>query len=189
MFYHVDEASPVWQMIEPFTLRGYDFPGLALSLDGAQHGLAQSLRVIAVTLAGLSVALSTSPERLLVALAQLRMPRIVCFTTVTALRFLPVAFSEWSTARRARAQRGYRVRAWRVWRYPAAFSSEVALFLPVLVSALRRADTLATAVASRGFDPSVRRTQHAPLSDADRRLLVAIAAASGVLLAVDLWLR
>jgi energy-coupling factor transport system permease protein len=102
---------------------------------------------------GLTVCLSTSPERLLAALIRLRVPTAVAFMTLAAMRFLPVMLDEWATVRRARWLRGYSgalgVRG---------LSAEVALLVPVLASALRRATALSASVTSRGFSPTAQRT-------------------------------
>lgn len=145
----------------------WNFPGIRLYREGAAYGLTQSLRMLSVTLLGLAVCLSTSPERLLAALVRWRAPVAVAFIAVTALRFLPTLLGEWATVRTARRLRGYRF----PWNRPAgwfvavprAMLAELNLLLPVLSGALRRAETLAASVGSRGFDPAAARTFYPPL--------------------------
>lgn len=174
LFYAELPRTVLVRLIPPFEWRGRSWPGLSLSREGALYGLAQSLRLLAVMLAGLTVCLSTSPERLLAALARLRVPVAVGFTTVTALRFLPLLVDELATVRRAMRLRGYRAKK-KLGR--GALRSEIAAFYPVLAAGLRRATTLAASVASRGFDPLGRRTYYPPLRmrHAERLLLVALA--------------
>ena len=165
---------PEWQVGD------WTFPGVRLYREGAVHGLAQSLRTLSVMLLGLAVCLSTSPERLLAALVRCRVPVAVAFIAVTALRFLPTLLGEWAMVRAARRLRGYRF----PWKRPlqwffavprAIFSAAGGLF-PVLSGALRRAETLAASVSSRGFDPAARRTHYPPLRmrPAERMLLAGL---------------
>ncbi len=133
---------------------------LALYREGLAHGLVQSLRLIAMTLGGLALSLSTPPDRLFAALQALRVPFGVAFLAVTALRFVPEVGREWLTVREARAARGRPL--WR--RGPWAWiSEEVALLRPVVARSLRRARALAESLDVRGFDPLISRTHYRPL--------------------------
>lgn len=154
LFYAELPRTVLVRLIPPFEWNGRTWSGLSLSREGALYGLEQSLRLLAVMMAGLIVCLSTSPERLLAALGRLRVPVAIGFTTVTALRFLPLLADELSTVRRARRLRGYGQH--RAARF--SLRGERSLFYPVLAAGLRRATTLAASVASRGFDPLGRRT-------------------------------
>lgn len=159
LFYARQPRTPWFTILEPHTLTGWDLPALAFYREGAVYGLAQSLRVLAVMLCGLAVCLSTSPERLLAALVWFRVPLSIGFTTVTALRSLPLLVDELLTVRQARRMRGYRAS----WRSRGVLRQELALLVPVLAGALRRAAALATSVTSRGFDPRAGRTTYPPL--------------------------
>jgi len=91
---------------------------------------------------------------------------------------LPLLIAEYGVARQARWLRGGRASSFPArigWARPRA---ELALLVPVLAGALRRATTLATSVAARGFDPAATRTFYPPLqlSFGER---VAIAALAG----------
>jgi energy-coupling factor transport system permease protein len=121
--------------------------------------------MVAVMLAGLTTCLTTSPERLLAALAWLRVPSAISFMTVAALRFLPTFIDEWATVRRSRQLRGYRARLWHVGSGAfASWGSEIAVLVPVVAAALRRAGTLATAITARGFDATRPRTIYPKIS-------------------------
>jgi energy-coupling factor transport system permease protein len=165
MFYPADaDTPPLVSLIRPFAIGPVDFPGVQLHWQGALYGLVQSLRMNAMLLAGLSVCLSTGPERLLAALIWLRVPAAVGFMAVAALRFLPTMIDQWTTVRRSCQLRGYRPRlaglgrrAWRSWKI------EAALLVPVVAAALRRAGILATSLTARGFDATMPRTMYPPL--------------------------
>ncbi len=151
IFYGGVPRTRLFTLLPPFDLLGWQLSGIHFYREGALYGLAQSLRWLSLSMAGLSVCLSTSPERLLSALVTLGAPAGLAFIATTALRFLPTMLDEWATVRRARWLRGDRGR-WR--RLP----TEISLFPTVLSSALRRAATLATSVSSRGFSPTAERT-------------------------------
>ncbi len=128
--------------------------------EGAVHGVVQSLRFVAVTLAGIAVAVSTPVDRLLAALLRARVPFGMGFLAVTALRFVPEGTREALVVRRARARRGRPIAR----RAPLAWiREELALIRPVVARALRRAGTLAEALDARGFDATAPRTVRRPL--------------------------
>lgn len=128
--------------------------------EGIGHGLVQSLRLVAVTGAGLAVAATTPLDRLLSAMLRLRVPFPVAFLAVMSLRFLPEVGREVLTVRRARARRG---RA--VWtRSPLAWLRlELALMRPIVARAVRRARSIAESLDIRGFDADSPRAVHRPL--------------------------
>ena len=135
-------------------------PYLAIAREGVVHGLVQSLRFVALTGAGIAVALSTSPERLVAALLALRVPFGVALMGATALRFVPLVGAELLAVRQARARRGRPIWA----RSPTAWLAlEVALLRPVVARALRRARALAESLETRGFHPTAPRAVREPL--------------------------
>lgn len=133
---------------------------LVLWREGVFWGLVQSLRFVALTVAGLAVATSTPPDRLHLALRQLRVPFGLSFLAVTALRFVPEVARSWQVVRRARARRGRPVWQRTPW---AWLQLEVSLLRPVVATTLRRARALAETLDARGFDPIAARTPRRPL--------------------------
>jgi len=181
MFFAGEPRTPIVTLVSPVRIGWFEFPGVRLYREGASYGLLQSSRMIAMMLAGLTVCLSTSPERLLTALAWLRVPAAVSFMAVAALRFLPTIANEWATVRGSCRLRGYRPRllsvgrgAWKSWRM------EAALLVPVIVASLRRAERLATSLTARGFDATQPRTIYpaVAMSELDVAILVLLAALS-----------
>lgn len=155
LFYAGAPRTVLFTLVAPADVLGWRWPGLTVYREGVWHGLAQSLRMLAVTLAGLAVCLSTSPERLLAALLRLRVPVALGFMAVAAIRFLPTLIAEWGQVRQARRMRGAGGNL--------SIANHAAVLRPVLASALRRATSLATSVSSRGFDPAAPRTFYPPL--------------------------
>jgi energy-coupling factor transport system permease protein len=157
IFYDYLPRTPLWEIVPAVTLGPYEFPGVIVYREGAIYGLGQSMRFLAVTLAGLTTYLSTSPERLLAVLGRLRVPSSISFLTVTSLRMLPQVLDDFRSLRQARAMRGYRVSTivWHrgVW-------DDMKLIGPLMAASVRRASNLAVAVSSRGFDPCAPRTYY-----------------------------
>jgi energy-coupling factor transport system ATP-binding protein len=144
---------------------------IALWWEGLTWGAVQSARFVAVSSAGLALAATFSPDRLLTALRRLRIPGGVSFLAVTALRFVPVVAREWGVVRSARARRGRALGR----RGPVSWvRTEVWMLRPLVVRALRRARVLAETLDSRGFEPSVDRGRAEALSLLDRLVVVGV---------------
>lgn len=146
---------------------------LMLTREGVLHGLAQSLRFIAVFSGGLWVSLSTPVDRLLAALQTLRLPHGLLLMGVTVVRFVPVVGAEWSAVREARAARGrplFRLGPWG-W-----LNAEVAMLRPVVARCLRRARTLAESLETRGFHAAATQGSRLPPWPVPERLLAALIA-------------
>jgi len=123
--------------------------------EGLNHGLVQSLRFIGISLAGIALAISTPPDKLLSAMQKFGIPSGLCFLTVTALRFVPTVGNELLAVRAARRHRsGGRINR-RPW---VVLATELGLLMPVLARSLRRARSLAESMHIRGFDPQAVRT-------------------------------
>lgn len=133
---------------------------LTLWREGVQYGLVQSLRVVAVGLAGVALSISTPPDRLYAALLKLRLPFGLALMAGTALRFVPEVADSWRVVRRARARRGRPAHHRAPW---AWLRLEISLLGPLVARALRRAWTLGESLDSRGFDPVAPRATRRPL--------------------------
>ncbi len=164
MFYAGEPRTAIVTLLPEGSIGGLHFPGLRLYREGFFYGLVQSLRMIAVMLAGLSVCLSTSSERLLAALTWTGVPEAIGFMSVAALRFLPTMIDQWSTVRRSCRLRGFRPQYFGVRNLLRTLRVELMLLVPVVASALRRASTLATSITVRGFDATRPRTLYPPLA-------------------------
>ena len=133
--------------------------GLALYREGFAYGLTQGLRVVLAASAGLALAFSTDPGRLLGGLAFFRVPYGLAFMSVTALRFAPLLAQEATVAWRAARLRGFS--PWHSGPL-TGFGVTLGLMRPVLASCVRRATTLSASITSRGFDPALARGASAP---------------------------
>lgn len=135
--------SPEFPIIGPFT------GGIFLYREGVAYGAIQGMRSATMLCMGLFVCWSSDPRTLLQAFVAWKMPPMASFMTVTALRFLPVLAAEsvevMTAARLRKKAAGEPLRelAWIVFLPRMVY--------PLLARSLRRAQTLALSVMSRGF--------------------------------------
>ena len=156
---------------------------ISLWWEGLTWGAVQSARFIAVSCAGLALAVTFSPDRMLGALRRLGVSGALAFLAVTALRFVPVVATEWGTVRAARARRGRAIAR----RGPVAWlRTEVLMLRPLVMRALRRARVLAETLDSRGFDPNVSRRAPEPLSAVDWGVAVSTSLVVGTVCGLQL---
>lgn len=177
VFYRGPHGPPLLTIIPAFDVLGKRFPGWYFHGEGASYGAGQSLRFAANLLAGSSVALSTSPERLMSAMVALRIPNSLSFMCAAALRSLPITLEEWAALRQAYRLRAGTPRAERSFRPAIRLHEELRLLEPLLANTLRRAAALALAVRARGFDVAQARTNFPALvmNRGERAALFAIA--------------
>jgi len=128
--------------------------------EGAVYGLVQSLRVVAVGLAGVALAIRTPPDRMFAGLLRLRVPFGLALMASAAFRFLPELSESWSVVRQARRRRGRPAHHRTPWRW---LQLEVSLLRPLVARAIRRAWCLGESLDSRGFDPVAPRAVRKPL--------------------------
>ena len=132
--------------------------GITVTSGSALAGLAIGLRVVAVGLPGVVLLATTDPTDLADALAQvLRLPSRFVLAALAALRLFGVLAQEWEDLTLARRARGLGEEG-PIGRARELFGRVFAL----LVLAVRRGTTLATAMEARGFGVSAVRTWARP---------------------------
>ena len=129
--------------------------------EGVVYGLVQSMRMVAVGLAGIALAIRTPPDRLFAGLLRLRLPFGLALMAGAAFRFLPELAASWTVVRQARARRGRPAHHRNPW---AWLRLEVSLLRPLVARAIRRAWCLGESLDSRGFDPVAPRAVRNPLT-------------------------
>lgn len=175
-------ARPLWSW-GPFTA----------TIEGLLIGLALAERGVAIAAYSLLLVLSTDPEDLVRSLTQqARLPARLAYPALAAYRCLPLLGEEWAAIRLAQRLRGRGRRPG-----PAGwFREQGRLLVPLLAGAIRRADRVALAMDSRGFDGRRSRThfRRVPFGAADAGLIAgaalggaAILAASAALGTLRLW--
>jgi energy-coupling factor transport system permease protein len=180
-------CAPVLVALVPLVLGNAVFSGrtdgavlldagpILLTTGGLLAGLATGLRLVAIALPGLVVALVTDPVELADALVQqARVPPRFAYGTLAALRLAPLLAREWQVLGRARRARGLDA-----GRNPAtALRLFAGRAFALLVGAVRHGTRLATAMDARGFDADVPRSAARPSrwEPADTALVAAAAA-------------
>ena len=130
-----------------------------MSRDAWQAAALPASRVLAVALPGLVAAVAVDPTALADALvARLRVPARAAYSTLAALRLLPLLADEWATLGRASRARGTGGSGLR-----ARSAQFLSMTFRLLVAALRRGGRLAIALDARGLRPGAPRTLARPL--------------------------
>lgn len=147
LFYSQNPRTPLWILIEHQNgMLGSITGGVCVYSEGILYGAVQGLRSATMMSLGLLVCWSSDPRQLLQALLAWGLPPQIAFMLVTAIRFLPVLAAETSeviTALQLRSD-SYAGRSSIVRHLPY-------IAKPLLARCLRRAQTLALSVVSRGF--------------------------------------
>jgi energy-coupling factor transport system permease protein len=129
----------------------FEFGLIHITQGSVEIALATMARVIAIALPAVVLFLTIDPTDLADGLAQtLRLPARFVLGGLAALRLAGTAVDDWRTISLARRARGVADRAWLRRSLGQAFA--------LLVLAVRRASTLATAMEARGFGAPGERT-------------------------------
>jgi energy-coupling factor transport system permease protein len=129
----------------------FEFGLIHITQGSVEIALATTARVIAIALPAVVLFLTIDPTDLADGLAQtLRLPSRFVLGGLAALRLAGTAVDDWRTISLARRARGVADRAWLRRSLGQAFA--------LLVLAVRRASTLATAMEARGFGAPGERT-------------------------------
>jgi len=99
--------------------------------------------------------LTTSPDRLSLALEQSHVPYELCFAFTTAVRFVPVLAQEAQTIMDAQRARGLELER---GNFIKRVKNYVPILIPLIVNAIRRSLELAEAMESRAWGASEKRT-------------------------------
>ncbi len=166
--------------------------GLTVTVEGLQVGAVQVYRICIVVALSALLTYTTSPsqiaqgtEAMLGPLARLGLAvRDISLVLTIALRFVPTFVDEIETIRRAQRARGADPSVGGPLR---RLRSLVPVFVPVFVTAVRRAEELATAMDARGFRSSPHPTHMTQLRLGRAELVAALAslAAALTILGID----
>ena len=147
LFFAQTPRTPLWVLISPdVPVAGAITGGLYIYREGILYGAIQGLRSASMLSLGLLVCWTSDPRQLLQALMGWRLSPQLAFMLVTAIRFLPVLAAE----------TGEVIIALQLRSNGQAGRTSVIRHLPfiakpLLARCLRRAQTLALSVVSRGF--------------------------------------
>lgn len=120
-----------------------------------EYAVATTLRFLVLVESFSVFFLTTSPDRLGLALEQTRIPYEFCFAFTTAVRFVPVLAEEAKTIMDAQKARGLELET---GNFLKRIRNYIPILIPLIVSAIRRSLELAEAMESRAWGATERRT-------------------------------
>lgn len=125
--------------------------------------------------------LTTSPDKLSLALQQSHVPYELCFAFTTAVRFVPVLAEEAQTIMDAQRARGLELES---GNFLKRVRNYVPVLIPLIVSAIRRSLELAEAMESRAWGASEKHTNLYVLKLSGKDYGLILASFGGLALAV-----
>lgn len=145
---------------EPLLSMGF----LNLTVQGIQKSFILSSRIILIIGFTMLISLTTSPVNLVEAISSLLKPfswlglPVNQFSLMLSLslRFLPVIYEEAERIKKSQLARGANFSSWRL---KSRVNNIVSIIIPMIYSAIIRADDLAIAMEIRGFKIGEKRTR------------------------------
>ncbi len=156
--------------------------GLTPSL--VEYSAALTIRFIVLVTSFSVFFLTTSPDKLSLALEKARIPYEFNFAFITAIRFVPVLADEAQTIMDAQRSRGLELDK---GNFLSRVRNYIPILLPLIINSIRRSLELAEAMESRAFGASPNRTNLYELEMTPRDYLVSLLAL--VLLALAIYVR
>jgi len=126
-----------------------------VSRESLAFGLATFLKLGTMMVAGLVLLATTPVEELFLGLVKLRLPYAGAFAFALALRWVPEVFA---TAQRVKEAQEARGLVWEQGGPLTRLKRHLPLLAPIFLLTLRRSQTMAWALETRGFQRSARRT-------------------------------
>jgi energy-coupling factor transport system permease protein len=114
-------------------------------VPGALAATVFTLRIVCIALGNLLLISTTDPRELSTSLRAWRIPLEVCLMVTAVLRFMPLMDEQARRILDAQRCRGFSLK--RLW-HPKAW---MPIFVPLLVHALHRSETMATSMELRGL--------------------------------------
>jgi energy-coupling factor transport system permease protein len=133
----------------------YFFRGMHISGDTIEFSLSLTLRFLALITSFSLFFLTTSPDKLSLALEKARVPYEFNFAFITAIRFVPVLAEEAQTIMDAQRSRGLELDR---GGFLSRIRKYIPILLPLIINSIRRSLELAEAMESRAFGATKDRT-------------------------------
>ncbi len=126
------------------------------TVEGLIFGLAVCLKVFSVVLMIPLVTMTTSLPKLMAGLARLRLPYKFIFTLGMAMRLVPLVMGTYFDIMAAQRLRGHDLAEMNY--FQRLLKGYIPLFIPLVLTMLRRSADMDIAIESRGFGAPVQRT-------------------------------
>ncbi|MCW4048185.1 MAG: energy-coupling factor transporter transmembrane protein EcfT [Candidatus Bathyarchaeota archaeon] len=133
----------------------YYFQGGNLTWALVEYSLSLTFRFIVLVTSFSIFFLTTSPDKLSLALEKARIPYEFNFAFITAIRFVPVLADEAQTIMDAQRSRGLELDK---GNFITRVKNYIPILLPLIINSIRRSLELAEAMESRAFGATVDRT-------------------------------
>lgn len=165
----------------------YYFRGGQLTWALVEYSLALTVRFIALITSFSVFFLTTSPDKLSLALEKARIPYEFNFAFITAIRFVPVLADEAQTIMDAQRSRGLELDR---GNFITRVRNYIPILLPLIINSIRRSLELAEAMESRAFGATDDRTNIYELSmrGSDYAVLFIVLLCLGAMVYVKLYL-
>ena len=124
--------------------------------EGAIYGFTMAIKVLSVATAIPILTMTTQVSPLMAALAALRLPYKLIFVFGTAMRLTPLVQETFEEIRDAQRLRGHNIQRMNV--IQKATKGYFPIFVPLLLSLLRKTGDMDVAIESRAFGAPVKRT-------------------------------
>lgn len=128
---------------------------IQLTVGGIIFGFVFVLKILLMMFGSVYVVGSTSMEEILAGLNKLGAPAAIGLMSMIVFRFMPTMMDEVETIKEAQRARGAGARLATEGegkgKRSKAVQGTIPLFVPMIVSSMRRSDTLAMSMVSRGF--------------------------------------
>ncbi len=133
----------------------YFFQGMHLTGDMVEYSLSLTLRFLCLITSFSLFFLTTSPDKLSLALEKAKIPYEFNFAFITAIRFVPVLADEAQTIMDAQRSRGLELDK---GGFLGRIRKYIPILLPLIINSIRRSLELAEAMESRAFGATKDRT-------------------------------
>lgn len=157
--YDVNSAHSEIAKIVYFSLFKTRFMTVALTSGGMLMGLNFILKMMIMIFAANLFSQTTAVEEMLFGLNRIGLPYQFGLMLSIALRFIPTLTKEVEQIQQAQRSRGASAKKKKKGGKGASVQGVIPLFVPMIVSSMRRSDTMAMSMTSRGYGFSNKRTQ------------------------------
>ena len=168
-----------------FTYFYTEYPTFPPSSSLLEYSLAMTLRFLVLVESFSIFFLTTSPDRLGLALEQSHVPYEFCFAFTTAVRFVPVLAEEAQTIMDAQKARGLELER---GNFIKRIKNYIPILIPLIVSAIRRSLELAEAMESRAWGATDKRTNLYVLKIKRGDYILAMISICMLIVAVYIWI-
>jgi energy-coupling factor transport system permease protein len=159
----------------------YYFRGGQITWDLVEYSLALTMRFIVLVTSFSVFFITTSPDKLSLALEKAKIPYEFNFAFITAIRFVPVLADEAQTIMDAQRSRGLELDK---GNFLTRVRNYIPILLPLIINSIRRSLELAEAMESRAFGATEDRTNLYELSMNKTDIAVLITAIILLILAI-----